>query len=135
MTLKQVKFKQRVSTGPTVKWKLLWFNAIFWRVMELIRKLRYDYLSRKNFALHHSCPRFLGQVISVLLEVNYGRVYPLCLSRLPMQYTIVQPDPTWSGVMQSITARLNSFLHQTNNNLCYYRGRESNRAPRVGVHK
>jgi hypothetical protein len=35
-------------------------------------------------------------------------------------------------VMQSITARSNSFLRQTNNNVCYYRGRESNRAPLVG---
>jgi hypothetical protein len=35
-----------------------------------------------------------------------------------MQYTIAQPDLNdLIGVMQSITARLNSFLRQTNNNL------------------
>jgi hypothetical protein len=45
----------------------------------------YDYLSRKNFALHHSSTLLLGQVISLAC---------------------------WKS-----TARLNSFLRQTNNNL------------------
>ena len=103
--------------------------------MGLSRNLRYDYLSRKNFALRHSCPLFLGQVISLVCwkSIMAGSILPVlvdfqCSTRLR---NLILHDLI--GVMQSTTARLNSFLRQTNNNLCYYRGRESNRAPRVGV--
>jgi hypothetical protein len=111
-----------------------WFYDIFWRVMGLSRKLRYDYLSRKNLALHHSSTLFLGQVISLVCwkSIMTGSIFLVlvdfqCSTRLR---NLILHDLI--GVMQSITARLNSFLHQTNNNLCYYRGRESNRAPRGG---
>ena len=74
-----------------------WSYDIFWRVMGLSRKLRYDYLSRKNFAHSSLLSPFLGPGnLPGLLEVNYGRVYLPCLNWLPMQYTIAQPDPTWS---------------------------------------
>ena len=96
-----------------------WFNDIFWRVMGLSRNLRYDYLSRKNFALHHSCPLFLGQVISLVCwkSIMAGSILPVlvdfqCSTRLR---NLILNDLI--GVMQSITARSNSFLHQTNNNL------------------
>ncbi len=91
-----------------------WFNDIFWRVMGLSRKLRYDYLSRKNFALRHSCPLFLGQVISLACwkSIMAGSIFPVlidfqCSTRLR---NLILHDLI--GVMQSITARLNSFLHQ-----------------------
>jgi hypothetical protein len=87
--------------------------------MGLSRKLRYDYLSRKNFALHHSCPLFLGQVISLVFwkSIMAGSILSVivdfqCSIRLR---NLILNDLI--GVMQSITARLNSFLHQTNNNL------------------
>jgi hypothetical protein len=56
-----------------------WFNDIFWRVMGLSRNLRYDYLSRKNFALRHSCPLFLGQVISLVCwkSILAGSIFPV----------------------------------------------------------
>ena len=56
-----------------------WSNDIFWRVMGLSRKLRYDYLSRKNFALRHSCPLFLGQVISLVCwkSIMAGSILPV----------------------------------------------------------
>ena len=87
--------------------------------MGLSRKLRYDYLSRKNFALHHSCPLFLGQVISLVCwkSIMAGSILSVlvdfqCSIRLR---NLILNDLI--GVMQSITARLNSFLHQPNNNL------------------
>ena len=71
---------------------------------------------------HHFSSLFLGQVIPPgLLEFSYCRVYLYlpCLNCLPMQYTIdsnlILHDLI--GVMQSKTARSNSFLHQPNNNL------------------
>jgi hypothetical protein len=88
----------------------------------------------KTLPIHHSCPLFLGQVISLACwkSIMAGSIFPVlidfqCSTRLR---NLILHDLI--GVMQSITARLNSFLHQTNNNLVYYRGRESNRAPRVG---
>ena len=87
--------------------------------MGLSRKLRYDYLSRKNFALRHSCSLFLGQVISLVCwkSIMAGSILSVlvdfqCSTRLR---NLILHDLI--GVMQSITARSNSFLHQTNNNL------------------
>ena len=87
--------------------------------MGLSRNLRYDYLSRKNLALHHSSSLFLGQVISLVCwkSIMAGSIFPVlvdfqCSIRLR---NLILHDLI--GVMQSITARLNSFLHQTNNNL------------------
>jgi hypothetical protein len=88
----------------------------------------------KTLPIHHSCPLLLGQVISLVCwkSIMAGSILSVlvdfqCSTRLR---NLILNDLI--GVMQSITARSNSFLHQTNNNLCYYRGRESNRAPRVG---
>ena len=106
--------------------------------MGLSRNLRYDYLSRKNFALHHSCPLFLGQVISLVCwkSIMAGSILPVlvdfqCSTRLR---NLILHDLI--GVMQSITARLNSFLHQTNNNLYVIIAVEKATGPPcVGVHK
>ena len=86
--------------------------------MGLSRNLRYDYLSRKNFALRHSSTLFLGQVISLVCwkSIMAGSILPVlvdfqCSTRLR---NLILHDLI--GVMQSITARSNSFLRQTNNN-------------------
>ncbi len=115
-----------------------WFNDIFWRVMGLSRNLRYDYLSRKNFTLRHSWPLFLGQVISLACwkSIMAGSIFPFlidfqCSTRLR---NLILHDLI--GVMQSITARSNSFLHQTNNNLHVIIAVEKATGPPVwGVHK
>jgi hypothetical protein len=108
-----------------------WFKDIFWRVMGLSRNLRYDYLSRKNFALRHSCPLLLGQVISLVCwkSIMAGSILPVlvdfqCSTRLR---NLILNDLI--GVMQSITARSNSFLHQTNNNLLLSRSRKQQGPP------
>jgi hypothetical protein len=56
-----------------------WFKDIFWRIMGLSRNLRYDYLSRKNLALHHSSSLFLGQVISLACwkSILAGSIFPV----------------------------------------------------------
>jgi hypothetical protein len=84
------------STGRTGTWRSSWSNDIFWRVMGLFRN------PNMIISLGKICPSslflpFLGPGnLPGLLEVNYGRVYPPCFNWIPMQYTIAQPDPTWS---------------------------------------
>jgi hypothetical protein len=73
----------------------------------------------KTLPIHHSCSLLLGQVISLVCwkSIMAGSILPVlvdfqCSIRL---CNLILHDLI--GVMQSITARLNSFLHQTNNNL------------------
>ena len=62
-----------------------------------IQESYYDYLSLNIWPEPSLFLPFLGPGnLPGLLEVDYGRVYPPCLNWLTMQYTIVQPDPTWS---------------------------------------
>ena len=73
----------------------------------------------KTLPIHHSCPLFLGQVISLACwkSIRAGSILSVlvdfqCSTRLR---NLILHDLI--GVMQSTTARSNSFLHQTNNNL------------------
>jgi hypothetical protein len=123
-------------SGRTGTWRSSWSNDIFWRVMRLSRNPTMVitpliiYLALVTLLFF----RFLltiGWVIS-LVAVNLVGVSPrldwlLCSIRL---CNLILHD---LGVIQSTTARSKSFLRQSNNNpTCYYRGWESNRAPRVG---
>ena len=92
----------------------------------------------EKFTLHHSSSLFLGQVISLAYwkSIMAGSILPVlvdfqCSTRLRnlILYDLI-------GVMQSITARSNSFLHQTNNNLYVIIAVEKATGPPVwGVHK
>jgi hypothetical protein len=91
----------------------------------------------KTLPIHHSCSLFLGQVISLACwkSIMAGSIFPVlvdfqCSIRL---LNLILHDLI--GVMQSITARLNSFLHQTNNNLYVIIAVEKATGPPVwGVH-
>jgi hypothetical protein len=92
----------------------------------------------KTLPIHHSCPLLLGQVISLVCwkSIMAGSILSVlvgfqCSTRLR---NLILHDLI--GVMQSITARSNSFLHQTNNNLYVVIAVEKATGPPLwGVHK